>query len=341
MDCVALGFLVGGMIGLVMGFFERRTPHIPSLEEKHVFITGGSTGIGYCIAKNALSLGAYVTMTGRSLRNLQKAYDSLTEEVVDTEKRIRFKAVDASDYKLMSEAINESNSWKPIDVLVCNAGLTRSGYLDQMPIEDLDLTVQTNILGTVYPVHSALPLMKQRSPDHPMSIVFIGSLASLFLMYGNSVYTATKYALKGMAESLRLELLPYSIRVSLVCPGFVRTAFLDEAEKRDELQILMKQINMYDRNQAQTPDEVAKKTLEAVKYGSAIVTTTPILGTALLILARGFIPDDSILKTFQEVLAYPLVRIFTIFAKFDMHRRIMAYHHRNPSPGQMRSNASK
>ncbi|KAG6541094.1 hypothetical protein Mapa_017533 [Marchantia paleacea] len=335
MEFVSGTLLIGSAVMLV-GYLWRRTPFLPSLEGKHVFITGGSTGIGYAIAKRALLQGAYVTVTGRSLSNLKKAQDSLSEEVGDGATRLRIKAVDAGDYKLMSQAISESFAWKPIDVLVCNAGLTRSGYLDQMPIEDLELTVRTNIMGTVYPVHTALPLMKQRSPDHPMSIVFIGSLASLFLMYGNSVYTGTKYALKGMAESLRLELLPYSIRVSMICPGFVQTAFLDEAERRDELQILMKDINMYDRKQAQSPDEVARRTLEAVKYGSPIVTTTPILGSALLMVARGFIPDDSIFKTAQELLTFPLVRVFTIFAKFDMHRKILAYHRRNPSPGQVR-----
>ncbi|KAL3701736.1 hypothetical protein R1sor_019758 [Riccia sorocarpa] len=83
MDSVALGLLIGSALAATIGSFWRRTPHIPSLAEKHLFITGGSTGIGYSIVKSALSQGAYVTMTGRSFSNLQGAYDSLMKEAVE------------------------------------------------------------------------------------------------------------------------------------------------------------------------------------------------------------------------------------------------------------------
>lgn len=92
---------------------------------------------------------------------------------------VYLQVADVADYKAMSDAICESFSWKPIDVLICNAGLTRSGYMDQVAVEDLELTVRTNILGVVYAVHAVLPLMKKRSPNHPMAIVLMGSLASL------------------------------------------------------------------------------------------------------------------------------------------------------------------
>lgn len=90
MEFVSGTLLVGSAVMLV-GYLWRRTPFLPSLEGKHVFITGGSTGIGYAIAKRALLQGAYVTVTGRSLSNLQKAQDSLLEEIGDGATRVRIK----------------------------------------------------------------------------------------------------------------------------------------------------------------------------------------------------------------------------------------------------------
>lgn len=104
------------------------------------------------------------------------------------------------------------------------------------------------------------------------------------------------------------------------------------AEKADDLQTLMKDINLYDRKQAHSPEEVAQRTLRAVKEGSSIVTMTPVLGSALLLLARGFMPDDSILKTLQELIIYPVVRLFTLVAQLEMHRKILAYHRKQPIP---------
>jgi len=83
------------------------------------------------------------------------------------------------DYGAISTAVKESFDWRPIDILVNNAGITRSGFMEDFSVEDIDTVVQTNVLGSVYPVHAILPQLKQRSRDHPISIVFIGSLASL------------------------------------------------------------------------------------------------------------------------------------------------------------------
>ena len=88
-----------------------------------------------------------------------------------------------SNYKKISDAIKESHMWKPIDVLICNAGFVRSEYLENTSIEDLDLIIQTNLTGTLYTLHAALPLMKNRDgrPKPPGSIVLMCSLGSLVL----------------------------------------------------------------------------------------------------------------------------------------------------------------
>lgn len=100
---------------------------------------------------------------------------------------LSLQAADISDYEAISAAIHESSEWRPIDVLVCNAGVTRISYLDQLPIDRIASTVQTNITGTLYTLRAALPLMKQRSSRHcRLALVFMGSLASLVKVH-NSV----------------------------------------------------------------------------------------------------------------------------------------------------------
>jgi 3-dehydrosphinganine reductase len=117
-------------------------------------------------------------------------------------------------------------------VLICNAGRGQCGYVEDIPSQDVNTLVQTNLLGSLHAVHAALPFLKQQSSsNHPVSIVIMGSLASLVPLYANSVYTSTKYALKGLAESLKLELIPFGIRVTLLCPGFVDTPLADEISK--------------------------------------------------------------------------------------------------------------
>lgn len=83
------------------------------------------------------------------------------------------------NYKAISTAVRESYDWRPIDILINNAGITRSGFIEEVSVEDLNEVVQTNLLGSLYPLHAALTDLKMRSRSHPISIVFIGSLASL------------------------------------------------------------------------------------------------------------------------------------------------------------------
>lgn len=88
-------------------------------------------------------------------------------------------AVDVSDSTAVSAAIVECFEWRPIDLLICNAGSSGHGLFGEVKTSELDRLTKTNLLGCVYPVHAALPLMKARSKQYPSSIVFMGSLSGL------------------------------------------------------------------------------------------------------------------------------------------------------------------
>jgi NADP-dependent 3-hydroxy acid dehydrogenase YdfG len=90
---------------------------------------------------------------------------------------------DVGDYETLSDAIEQSFQWRAIDVVVCNAGWARVGYIDEIPIKDLHATINTNLSGMVNTLHVALRLMKHRTDQGharpPMSVVLVGSLAGL------------------------------------------------------------------------------------------------------------------------------------------------------------------
>ena len=97
-----------------------------------------------------------------------------------------FQAADVGDFAAISEAVAASLRWRPIDVLICNAGITHAGYLEHTDVEDVDRVIRTNINGTVYALHQVLPSLKERSMEdnqsHRVSIVIISSLASLSML---------------------------------------------------------------------------------------------------------------------------------------------------------------
>lgn len=93
--------------------------------------------------------------------------------------RREIQTADVGDYTAISTVVKESYEWRPIDILINNAGITKSGFMEDVSAKDIDSIIQTNVLGSMYPWHAILPQLKLRSRDHPISIVFIGSLASL------------------------------------------------------------------------------------------------------------------------------------------------------------------
>eukprot|EP01018_Ginkgo_biloba_P040676 Gb_16076 [translate_table: standard] len=303
----------------------KSSPTMKNLKKKHVLITGGSSGIGLALAKEALSQGAFVTLIARSSSKLDKALQYLVQELAFDPNRICTKIADVGDYERLSVAMKESFEWRPIDVLVCNAGVAKTAYLDEALISDLQGIIQTNLTGTVNTLHIALPLMKERQQHRghlmPASVVLMSSLSALWGAYGNSVYTATKCALKGLAETLRFELMPFNIRVSIVYPGFVETPMLDESgmeHNRDILQIL-NVTSSYDRRRAESTEEVAKYTLEAAKKGTFMVASR-FTGLWLSTLTRGFVPADSFGRAVIElILCVPLRLVsFIVAAYFEI-----------------------
>ncbi|KAH7438933.1 hypothetical protein KP509_04G037600 [Ceratopteris richardii] len=298
------------MVAMWKGRHRRR--HISSLQGKHVMITGGSSGIGLAIAKKCFSEGAYLTLLARNESRLSHAASLLVSSHQSAHMlrdRILLKAVDVSDPSAVAAAIAQSIAWKPIDVLICNAGIVIHGSFDDVKVKELQRVASTNVLGCAFPIHAALSHMKSRSSQNPSSIVLMSSLSSLMFVPGANMYTSSKYAVNGLAEALRFEVMPYNIKVNLVCPGFTETPMLDEADKAaNEVAGVYGNPTFYDRANAQSPEDVAAMTVEGVKRGEYLITTTAV-GFFLSVLGRGFVPADSFARAFLELLLLVPVRL--------------------------------
>ncbi|CAI7871018.1 unnamed protein product [Closterium sp. NIES-53] len=311
---------------------------------KHVVITGGSSGIGLACAKQYYREGASVTLIARNHKKLvqaRKEVEACLDNIASPSSNTRatlishnpwvsIKSVDATDPAAIKAAITSIDEECPIDVLQCNAGIVRTGFVEDISAEDVQSQVHTNFLGSVYPVQAVLPSMKARAEagEEPGAIVFTCSLAALSFWYGASIYTATKYAVRGFAEALRLELLPYNIQVSLICPGFTDTALLDDAEFTGKhLTRSMKIACFYDRNNVETPDSIAQCTIATVRSGEFLVVTTHgIVPRTLCSLSRGIFPSNNIFMWLFEIIWAFGSRIVSLLVRVLIFSGLRAIH---------------
>jgi 3-oxoacyl-[acyl-carrier protein] reductase len=195
------------------------------INKSRVLITGGSSGIGKETAKQFIAKGAKVLITGRDEAKLKQ---------VATEIGAIPLAFDISDLKTIPQKAKEAITLLDgkIDTLVNNAGIGVFPILGEITEADLLNVYNTNVFGLALLTQELLPIFKAQQSGN---IVNIGSTASLKGFARGSVYAASKFAVRGMTQSWQAELRKDNIRVSLVNPSEVTTAFADTArEERNE-----------------------------------------------------------------------------------------------------------
>lgn len=184
---------------------------------KSVVITGASSGIGEALAKAFAARGANVTMGARRTDKLQHIAKQINSAAGG---RATFTTTDVTDPEscraLVETAVREFGG---IDVLVCNAGVSMRALFDEVDLEVLHRSMDTNFWGTVYTTKAALPYI-QRSRG---TIVGISSVAGLHGLPCRTGYSASKYAMTGFLETLRIENLKKGVHVMIACPGFTAT----------------------------------------------------------------------------------------------------------------------
>jgi len=186
-----------------------------TLDGAHVLVTGGSSGIGLEVARAALSRGAHLSIVARDAERLATAADALEDEVGDAT-RVAAEPADVTDPAQLERALGLLTAQLgPVDVLVANAGAAVPGHVEDLSLEDFRSQMELNYFGVLHSVRAVLASMMERRRGH---LVLVSSAAGVVGVYGYSAYSPTKFAVRGLAETLRAELRPFGIVVACALP---------------------------------------------------------------------------------------------------------------------------
>jgi 3-oxoacyl-[acyl-carrier protein] reductase len=189
-------------------------------------VTGAGRGIGAATAALLAGMGATVVLCGRT----RELLENVTSAIVNANGRADVMACDVTDSQSVESVASQvDQKYSRLDILVNNAAVRGvQGPLHEMPPESWDDVMNTNLRGVFYCVRAFVPLMVRGKYGH---IINISSLAGRNALPNGAAYSASKWGLNGLTNTLAEELRGYNIRVSAVAPGSVNTEFSTHAGK--------------------------------------------------------------------------------------------------------------
>ncbi|KAE8896262.1 hypothetical protein PF005_g24479 [Phytophthora fragariae] len=298
MDVWTVLYAVAGCSLLSFLVTKVRAPGF-CVDGKHVFITGGSSGIGLATAKKYAEAGAKVSIIARDAKKLDAAKLEIEAVRKHADAPVFAQSCDVVDPEAVKKAIEAANAFhkRATDHVVCSAGTVEPGYFMEQDVAGFKSSMDINYFGTLHVVHAALPgMIKQHEGGQ---IVLVGSAFSLMACIGSAQYSSSKYAVRGLAESLRNELKLYDIRVSVFYPGNVDTPMLEH-----EMALTPPETKTIEGVSAPLSPEAAAQTLvNGIAKGHFSITTDPLV-YLLRILSNGVTPMHN---TVLEAVALPLL----------------------------------
>jgi NAD(P)-dependent dehydrogenase (short-subunit alcohol dehydrogenase family) len=239
-----------------------------SASGKVAFVTGGASGIGAALTTKLADGGAEVWIADRQVGPARE----LAQRLSSGGGKAHAIELDVRSYPsfegAVAEAVQQSGR---IDYLFNNAGIGVAGEVDSYTLDDWNDVFDVNLRGVVHGIQAAYPIMIRQHSGH---IVNTASMAGLMTTAGQASYTATKHAVVALSKTLRLEAERHGVRVSVLCPGVIRTPILTGgrygrtgmAGVSDE-EIL----KMWERLRPMAPEKFAERALRAVFRGDAII----------------------------------------------------------------------
>jgi NAD(P)-dependent dehydrogenase (short-subunit alcohol dehydrogenase family) len=234
-------------------------------------ITGGASGIGAALGRELAKRGCEVVLADRQI--------DLAEEVAETIRTAggkasaaeldvtSFDAVEAMIYKIIKRTGR-------LDYMFNNAGIGTFGPASVYKIEDWDSVLDVNLRGVIHGIQVTYQIMREQGFGH---IVNTASLAGLLASPGSISYTTTKHAVVGLSKTLRVEAAPLGIRVSVLCPGFIRTQILKGGGKYGKMlmdispQQQEKMEKTIEKLRPMPPELFAVKAVDAIAKNKAII----------------------------------------------------------------------
>lgn len=240
---------------------------LKSFSGKLALITGGSSGIGLALGKALSSLGASVWLLARRKAQLDVAYLEVSSLRIDPFQRFGVLVADITQEKVISAVLSDFIGLTGVpDYLFNNAGIALPGLLTEMDGQHFRDIMNVNYFGMVNTTRAILPGMIRRASGH---IINISSVFGYLALQGYSAYAASKYAVRGFSDALRLEVRSKGVRVSIVFPDDTDTPQLaEEIKHRPEVV----KIVGGDGENAMSPEKVAADILRGVARKEYIIT---------------------------------------------------------------------
>lgn len=235
---------------------------------KVVFITGGASGIGAALATKLVDGGAEVWIADRQLGAAQE----LVQRFSTNGAKAHAIELDVRDYAgfeaAVAEAVRQSGR---IDYLFNNAGIGVGGEVDSYTLDDWNDVLAVNLHGVVHGIQAVYPIMIRQRSGH---IVNTASMAGLLAGPGTASYTASKHAVVALSKAMRLEAERHNVKVSVLCPGAIRTPILtggaygrmtNTGASDEDL------LKFWEPMRPMAPEKFADRALRAVLRGDTIV----------------------------------------------------------------------
>ena len=214
-----------------------------NMHKRRIFITGATSGLGLFITDLCLKKGYEVYATGRN----QDILNELAEKGAQT-----FYA----DLKNLQEIERICSQLPSIDAAIINAGVGIFESAYELSNEQIDDMLQINVRA---PIVLSKLLLKEMIKKEKGHLIFIGSQAGKVATKKSSVYAASKHAITGFTNGLRMEVAPYHIKVTTVYPGPIDTPFLQKADRTDQYRHSVKNVLL-------NPEQVALKIVKAIEH---------------------------------------------------------------------------
>jgi NAD(P)-dependent dehydrogenase (short-subunit alcohol dehydrogenase family) len=230
---------------------------VKELEGKRAVITGAGSGLGRALSLALMREGCRVGIADIDQAGAAETL-GLVEKAGGRGEACPVDVTDPDSVKDMADRFERE--WGGVDLLVNNAGIAVAGLVGDMPLEDWRRIVAVNLMGVVHGCHEFIPRMSKQGGGHIVNVASFAGIGNLAEMAG---YNVTKAAVISLSETLKMELAPQRIGVTVVCPLFFNTGLIDDLHSTDPFQEEFARACF--RCSRTSAEEVAAKVVEAVR----------------------------------------------------------------------------